>query len=298
MPIGSRHIGPGGIDVSKIAGGGLNADPWSTTYYVQSTHTRAADSGNHGKDKFHPLKTLRQALTLVSVGDRIVIGPTHAETISTNLAVNVVGLKIIGLGSGSQRPKFTIDTGTGITIAVSAAGCLLENLHFAPGIDAVVALVTLTANDQEIVDCLITHDATFQAVDGIAVGTSANVRIIGLRAQQVAAGATSCISFSTGADFECHGCHLDGDYSAGCIDNTGVATRMLIAGNWLNSLNAADVCIALAATSDGRIADNRCRIATDVQVTWITVVNDCDLYENYGVNLDAETGKLIGTVSV
>ena len=94
-------------------------------------------------------------------------------------------------------------------------------------------------------------------------------------------------------------CKMYGDCSAANIEvTTTLASNMLIENCDIENLNAVDVCIEGFAAITGSIRYNTCRVATDAQTTWINTPGNAQLFENYGVNNDGETGILIGTASV
>lgn len=78
--------------------------------------------------------------------DVIYVAPGHTENISSATALNldVAGVSIVGLGSGSLRPTLTFDTATAATIAVSANNVTVENLIFSADFADIAAAVTLT----------------------------------------------------------------------------------------------------------------------------------------------------------
>lgn len=301
MGITSRDIDPKrGIDASLIRGA-FNSNPWTRTLYVDSSHLRAIDEGNSGLDRYAPLATLVQAIAQAQVGDLIILGAGHAETVSTAAAldVSVAGLQIVGpTGQGLRRPTFTMDSVVGAVFTISASGVRIHNVHFKPGIDSLTKLVNITANNVELHQCMISHDATYQALVGILLAANVDYcRITGLLADQEAAAATACIQCADSLHLEILDCRIVGDYSVACISASAAVERVLIARNFLESLNGTDCGIDLFAASTGDVAENRIRIATDVQTTWIKNAGAVSLYENYGVNDDGETGKLIGTAS-
>lgn len=106
--------------------------------------------GSDGNDgSFNkPFSTLDAAVgqCTASRGDIIFIKPGHAETISsaTALALDVAGIAIIGLGDGSLRPTFTLDTATTTTIGVSAANIAIKNCIFTANYADIVSFFTLT----------------------------------------------------------------------------------------------------------------------------------------------------------
>lgn len=81
-----------------------------------------------------------------NLGDEIVVATGHTETLSTATALNLdkAGIKIIGLGEGSERPTITLDTLTTTTIPVSAANIIIENVIFSANFADIVSVFTLT----------------------------------------------------------------------------------------------------------------------------------------------------------
>lgn len=109
-----------------------------------------------------PFSTLAGALTAISAdsganrGDIIMVKPGHAETISssTALTMNVAGVAVIGLGNGSKRPKFTIDTANTATINVSVDDVSFYNCQFFANFLSIAALFTLsTAKNFTVQSC-------------------------------------------------------------------------------------------------------------------------------------------------
>lgn len=81
-----------------------------------------------------------------NAGDTIYVMPGHTETISSATALNldVAGISIVGLGSGSDRPTFTLDTATTTTIPVTADNITVKNLIFSANYADIVSFFTLT----------------------------------------------------------------------------------------------------------------------------------------------------------
>lgn len=94
---------------------------------------RGGSNGNRGTYD-SPFSTLNYAITqcVANRGDIIVIKPGHAETVSSAGAIScsIAGVAIVGLGVGSNRPKFTLDTANTATIAVSADNVSFSNCQF------------------------------------------------------------------------------------------------------------------------------------------------------------------------
>ena len=297
MPIATRNIARSGLSASVI-NGLQNPNPWTRTLYVDSGHSRAEDKQHTGLDEQHPLKTLQKAVSNARAGDLIIVGPGHTETVDVAdyIDFNLADLHVLGLGNGDRRPKFTFKTLTTANMKISAAGVTLENLNFVAGLAAIVQLFDVAAADAAFLGCVIQEDSG-HVIDAIVLATDSHRCLIdGLQARQPTSGGQSCIQFPAANDVVITNCDITGHYGIACIENGTAATQVIITGNLLESINDADKCISMHASTSGRCADNRCRNATDGQLSWI-VAADMDWFENYGVNLDGETGKLIGTVS-
>lgn len=108
---------------------------------------RGASDGNRGTFEA-PFSTLDGAIGQCTAGrgDIIFVKPGHAETISTAtaLALDVAGVAVVGLGMGSSRPTFTLDTATTATIGVSANNISVKNCIFSANFADIVSLFTLT----------------------------------------------------------------------------------------------------------------------------------------------------------
>src|SRR5688572_22741309 len=95
---------------------------WVGNSTVLPPNQRGASDSNRGGIN-DPFSTLQKALDscTASRGDIIFIKPGHAETVSsaTALAFNKAGVAIVGLGSGTARPTFTLDTANTTTTAAT-----------------------------------------------------------------------------------------------------------------------------------------------------------------------------------
>jgi len=117
-------------------------------YFVDSTHAAATNAVGGGKSPDKPLATLDYAIGLctASKGDVIYLMPGHAET-TTAIALDVAGVRIIGLGWGRIRPTLTADTTAGSLLTVSAANCEIHNVRFVGAASGNLALLDLAAAD-------------------------------------------------------------------------------------------------------------------------------------------------------
>lgn len=123
-----------------------------------------------------PFQTLEHAITTAAAnsGDIIVLMKNHVQTVSTTINVNKSGLRIFGLGSGAERPRFLV--ASNITVFdITASNVELNRIVFPQG--------TSTANVQRILvsaDGVIIRDCEFLCgqFDPIAVNVNANRALI------------------------------------------------------------------------------------------------------------------------
>src|SRR3990167_991761 len=109
---------------------------------------KSASDGNQGTFN-DPFSTLDYAIgkCTASRGDIIMVKPGHSETYSAadGFALDVAGVAIIGLGVGSLRPKFILDTADTADVNISAANTSLYNVVFEAGFADIVRAVQVTA---------------------------------------------------------------------------------------------------------------------------------------------------------
>ncbi len=271
--------------------------------YVSSV-TGSAD--NSGVNPRYPAASLAEVFSSDKVGVNgvIVVGPGHSETVTAaaGILMDIAGVHIMGLGEGTARPTINFTTVVGADIDVTAANITIENFYFdATGIDDLAGAIDVDAAYFTMRNCgALLADAGAQCDDFIVADTTADNMLIEdcLFAATTDAGPQSAIQL-IGCDHPVIKNNVFyGDFLVGPIENVSTAcTRVLIEHNDMDNYNASDICITLVTTTDGTIRYNTLNILTNAEVTWITAATDVQLYENYGVNNDAEAGGLIGVVS-
>jgi hypothetical protein len=148
---------------------------------------KSGSDGNKGTYDA-PFSTLAGALTACTAGrgDIIFVKPGHAETISSAsiLSLNVAGVAIVGLGSGSNRPTLTFTTTTAANIPITAADMSIQNFLFKANFAAIVSVFTATSTntptDFAVERCefrdgssslnfvaIVTGNATANSLDGL-----------------------------------------------------------------------------------------------------------------------------------
>ena len=144
---------PGGFNNVTIRGVPITQSHPGQVYWVSNaTPTLPGQIGgsNGNPGTFNaPFSTLEFAITSCTAnrGDIIFIKPGHAETISsaTALAFDVAGVAIVGLGAGTKRPTFTLDTAATTTIAVSADNMSISNCRFIGNFLSITSAFTVAA---------------------------------------------------------------------------------------------------------------------------------------------------------
>lgn len=153
MAISNYPNGFGGSGVA-IRGVSILLTHPGKAYWVSNNTTgllasqRGGSDGNHGTFD-SPFATLNYALTqcVANRGDIILIKPGHAETVSSATALNfsMAGVAIVGLGYGSSRPKFTLDTANTSTIPVTADNISIQNCQFVGNFLSIAACFTIAS---------------------------------------------------------------------------------------------------------------------------------------------------------
>lgn len=228
-------------------------------FYVGNSTTILApgavggSNGNSGATPQQPFSTIAYALTQCTAGrgDVIYVLPSHAESVPTaDLTLNVTGVSIVGLGRGAFRPTLNL-TATGSTIAISAASTSIENLLITGGIDAIVAVLTISAADVLIKD-IEYRDVTGQCTDGILTTAAADRLTIDnlFWNGATAAGTNAAIALVGGDGIVITNSKFDGDFAVGVIDVRTTATTDLEVNNChARTRNAA--CVFIVDTQTG-----------------------------------------------
>lgn len=234
-------------------------------FYVDSG---SGNSANDGKSWLAPKATLAQAISAATAdnGDVIFLAPGHAQTITgaAGAGITKAGLRVIGLGSGRQRPIFTFTSNTGASFDITVARTLFTNCVLVNAIDAQTAMVNVTGADCEISDCeFFLGDSSTQAVLGILGTTADRLRVLRNHMHGgTTAGVSAAVRVVGAADAQVIEDNvIVGAFGAtGGISNITTAVTMLSIRRNVILNNTADgnnkVIVADAATT-GIIADNR-----------------------------------------
>lgn len=123
-------------------------------YWLDST---TGSDSNSGLLEELPKATLASCMTAISANtnnsDVLLIKATHRETVTGSQAfTTAAGLTIIGLGSSTNRPQFTV-SGSVDFLAVSVTDVWIENIYFVKSVAAATSRILVTAAGCTVKDC-------------------------------------------------------------------------------------------------------------------------------------------------
>ena len=236
-----------------------------------------------------------------NAGDVILVAPGHTEDIAaaTSLVVDVAGVSIIGLGTGSNRPELNFSATAG-SVEMDAANTRLSNLILKADVSAVVVGVNVDADNVQIDNCLFTYNATGDDfitmidVDGV---NGAVIKDNVLKAEESAAGCDEAIRLDDCDDVTIEGNHITGDFTDGAIIGEGAAgSNLVIKDNTIyNADTTAGFLVDLNVAFTGLFVGNR--MGTLFTTAPETAVDPGSLLsvENYVANAVDESGALVPT---
>lgn len=253
--------------------------PGKVFYVNNSSVLASTDDGVAGADSpasgtyQRPFATVDFAIgqCVASRGDIIAVMPGHAEAYSdaTSLNLDVAGVAIVGLGSGSLRPTFTLDTDDTTTIPVSADNIMFYNCKFIANFLSIAKLFTLTtAKHFGTVKCdfsdtgaalnfvnIIESTGSANTVDGL-YDTDSTAAMIGTTFN------TFAVLAATARSIRFNGTYVQSIDTAdepGLIDVTGIVTDFKADGVTVSVKGATNINVILkctGTTSTGTITNS------------------------------------------
>ena len=257
---------------AAVAGQPIVTTTRAHVFYVGSTVTGAADNANSrtGRDPETPFATLDYAVGRCTAShcDVIYLLPGHTEAVTaTNIALDVAGITIIGIGNGRNRPSFTFGATTS-TITVSAANIKISNCFFdLTGIDAVVSGFTCdAANDLTFANCeFATNSGTTGCVTAITMGTTTacdrwvvdNCLFVG-PATNSGTTTTAQITYTKGVDFVVKDSYFIGKCTQNITNGAAVLRGLITRNNFVTYTGTK--AINVHASSTPFITNNRINV--------------------------------------
>lgn len=274
--------------VNKQSGGMFNVVDRElfpgSIFYVGSAVSGASDTAGFGQNPGAPIATLDYAVgkCTTSAFDTIFLLPGHAEDIAsaTGAIMDIAGVSVIGIGRGSLMPKLSLTTAAGATLSITAANCLIKNVHVCSNFtNGVTGGITLGASADGFV------------LDGIKFTETANTKefLIGVKI------AANC---DDGEILNCRYNGIAGGTTSSVIAAAGGTDRTIIRDNYFHvDASAAAVKLDAAASSDLQILGNRVlNLDTDAGLS-IACHNSCTgvADRNISINLKNAVTGITGT---
>ena len=241
-------------------------------------------------------------LVTASRGDVLLGAQGHAENLATAgaVAMDAIGVTTLCLGRGQNRPTFTFITDLNTTITITAHSNAILGARFIGDIDGLINPILVQASYTTIADCEFIDHSADNCVAWISGNADADDLLVAYCTNKGTAtvGNTAFIALAGCDSAALYRNTSSGAFSAGnFIVATTLCTNLTIEDNKLIQLTNNVPNIVPFTASTGWINRNNCRSPSDTYKNWIAAGSSMSLFENYGVNANAETGLLIGTAS-
>lgn len=259
---------------------------------------RGGSNGNKGTFDA-PFSTLDFAMSKCTGNrdDLIMVKAGHSETLIADSGVNmdVAGVHVIGLGTGSDRPTFDFTTDVAADFKLNAANVGIHNLLFTAGQNIQTMCIEVSGVDAEISHCEFrslggTNEFLIPISIGVASNDSDRCWIHDCIFISDTAAATSAIAFAQlHADVKIEDCTIRGDWSDAAIQSAVIQTDCIIRNNLIRNDNAGEHGIQFSTTATGVIQDNT--ILNDVYSLAIDP-GSCDMAGNRWLDPAVDTGDI------
>lgn len=225
-----------------------------------------ASSGGNGLSPEGAVTTIDAAINLATAsnGDIIVVMEGHAESITgaAGIALDVIGLTIVGLGRGRSRPVITFTTAAGASFDITAASNHVENLVLVNGVASQTAMMNITAASVTVKDCEFQlSDGSTAAVLGILTTDPADRLLIDGCWFHGSAAVTAAIRIVGTDDTIVRNNIVTGPFATtGAIEQvTTAGARHIYAGNFVfnSTADGNNKAIVLKSDTTGLVINNR-----------------------------------------
>lgn len=177
---------PGGFAAGlTVRGMPLSVSHPGNVYWVSNDSAampaggRTGSNGNKGTFDA-PFATIDYAIGRCQAnrGDIIMVKPGHVEAVAAaaGIVFDVAGVAVIGLGTGSDRPKISFTTATTADVDITAANVTIVNINFEANFADVAAAIDISGvAGVSFVNCYFTEGATdLNYVNVVDVATGAS----------------------------------------------------------------------------------------------------------------------------
>lgn len=117
---------------------------------------------------------LAMAATTASRGDVVLVDQEYTQTITAaaGISLDVVGTKLIGMGTGTLKPTLTFTTVVGADVVVTAANSHIENFRFVSGINDLTNFLDVNVGQLTVKGCDFVTSSTNEAFAFIDIATT------------------------------------------------------------------------------------------------------------------------------
>lgn len=237
-------------------------------------------------------------------GDVILVAPGHTENVTNgSIALDVAGVTIIGLGSGSMKPTLTW-TATNSKINVTAANGVFQNMRWEAGIgDVVTAVLHATAaQNTQYIDIEFYATSTFNFINCYTLG-AANISD-GCRWERnylrTADGGQLALCITAAAqndlkfydNYVVHAATAAGLLTAGAANLLGLDVKRNFVQTGQTDGAVGVLVITTSTASSGRVVDNDMKTADAAANVAIPIASKVYAARNYIAGAD-EVGTVI-----
>jgi len=248
--------------------------------------------GSDGNDGTYrrPFSTLDYAIgkCTASRGDVIYLMPGHAETVDAagDITCDVIGVTIVGLGSGTLQPSLTFETADTADILISATDVSFFNVRFTANFVDVAAGLDVNSNNAGFYNCKFTDTGTdlnylvvMNVADGVDDLTVEGCTYIGKDAQNdnVIQAAGTHDNFIIRDNYFIN--TVAQAAAEGMIEVTTAANNFIIEGNRFHSETAAvdNAFVTIGGTASTGWAINNCMSSVDLDATAANFLGSFDV---------------------
>ncbi len=232
-------------------------------FFVDSGHADAADTVGYGLSPSSPFLTIDFAndQCTASNGDTIYVMAGHTDSVAnaTDLNLDKIGVHVIGLGEGDNRPLINLITADTADCAISAASVRVSNMRIAcVTFDSMTAMMTISAAGVEVDHCDIEMADSGQQADKCITTNSARTYIHNnIFRGSADDGLSSAVEITSTPDgVRIIDNNIVGQFSGGGIQCASVATNVEVRDNFVNNTATGVAAIVFSTTATGIIKDN------------------------------------------
>lgn len=298
-----NRIQPGGVYMITDPG----YTPGETFFVHSGTGT---DGAGYGRNPDAPVATIDYAIGLCTANksDVIYVLPGHNEGLANaQIAVDVAGVSIIGLGRGADAPRIDFDHANA-SIDISASGCTLRNLRLLPSVtDVLIGIDVNAAATDTLLDGIVSLpgedgagvDEFALTVDIKAGCSRTSVQNCTFTQHASAAGVLACVRLTGASDMVAvRNCTMwtGGAGVVAPINGiTTLSTRIVIENCTLVSDNEPGIELLTGTTGVIRNTDIFSDLAT---IAAATVADGCAHFRVRYVEVGDESDAVVKTASV